>query len=701
MRCLPLQSSFLFPALATVLLLCSGGEGVSPTGEIYPPVEEGPEIPLYVGLIESYDASKEDEQLGAVGTVVGAEIALNHINAASNMLPGYSLHHNFINSPCNPYQAADATFKQVLNEPQKLGIIGAGCSPSTQRSALVSQFYNLTQISCIATSPLLANRELYRRYFQLLPPEFESAVGFYQIVTYYGWKRVGVILEDEDLFTKTFFDLRELLTNAGVDVRSFKLHHSELDTDKEEVFEFNNFEGIRIFVILSYESFAVPMLCEAYKRGLWYPQYLFLLNGWYSDGFWKADNDMSDCTAGEIEQALQHTLTVDILPNARVLGDDWSADDLDITNGEFYEAEKAHISTPSPPLNLTITNFLSQYCYDATWAFALVLNQTISDLESNDSLNKLAREEAGNRNSSDRFWIEDFEYNNSVVADQMMRNWDSVAFTGVTGHVSFVNGTRELLRIRITQYLEHESGNMMDVEVGFLEKFNKFSVGSIVDSIVWRDGEPHDGSVESVIDPIHPGVTFTFMILACFGIVFAIICLLLTFVLREKLVIKLSSPKLNYLIGFGAILLYLSVILVAIPLREGNGDLATSLCYTTPWFTAIGYSLCYGTILVKMFRTWYIFNNPIANKKQVHDWMLILMVLCFVVIDVVIMAVYTGLEASGEGATLVVNREREITITGPQEVVTHHSVYICNSIERRVTLGILYGYKGVLQVVLQ
>jgi hypothetical protein len=210
-------------------------------------------------------------------------------------------------------------------------------------------------------------------------------------VTYYGWKRVGVILEDEDLFTKTFFDLRELLTNAGVDVRSFKLHHSELDTDKEEVFEFNNFEGIRIFVILSYESFAVPMLCEAYKRGLWYPQYLFLLNGWYSDGFWKADNDMSDCTAGEIEQALQHTLTVDILPNARVLGDDWSADDLDITNGEFYEAEKAHISTPSPPLNLTITNFLSQYCYDATWAFALVLNQTISDLESNDSLNKLAR----------------------------------------------------------------------------------------------------------------------------------------------------------------------------------------------------------------------------------------------------------------------------------------------------------------------
>ena len=82
-------------------------------------------------------------------------------------------------------------------------------------------------------------------------------------------------------------------------------------------------------------------------------------------------------------------------------------------------------------------------------------------------------------------------------------------------------------------------------------------------------------------------------------------------------IIKLSSPKLNYLIGAGAILLYINIILVVIPLEKGEIKLASVLCCTTPWFTAIGYSLCYGTILVKMFRTWYIFNNPFANKKQV------------------------------------------------------------------------------------
>ena len=82
-------------------------------------------------------------------------------------------------------------------------------------------------------------------------------------------------------------------------------------------------------------------------------------------------------------------------------------------------------------------------------------------------------------------------------------------------------------------------------------------------------------------------------------------------------IIKLSAPKLNYMIGAGAILLYISIILLVVPAGEGDADLASVLCCMTPWFTAIGYSLCYGTILVKMFRTWYIFNKPAMKKKQV------------------------------------------------------------------------------------
>lgn len=50
------------------------------------------------------------------------------------------------------------------------------------------------------------------------------------------------------------------------------------------------------------------------------------------------------------------------------------------TNGEYYEAEKDFTTNPRPPLYLKSTNHLSQYCYDATWAFAIVLNKTIEGL---------------------------------------------------------------------------------------------------------------------------------------------------------------------------------------------------------------------------------------------------------------------------------------------------------------------------------
>ena len=44
--------------------------------------------------------------------------------------------------------------------------------------------------------------------------------------------------------------------------------------------------------------------------------------------------------------------------------------------------------------------------------------------------------------------------------------------------------------------------------------------------------------------------------------------------------------------------------------------------------------------------------------------MLILIVMCLVVVDVIIMLIYTGLEVYGEGASLVVNGEMEVTVSG-------------------------------------
>ena len=121
------------------------------------------------------------------------------------------------------------------------------------------------------------------------------------------------------------------------------------------------------------------------------------------------------------------------------------------------------------------------------------------------------------------------------------------------------------------------------------------------------------------------------VIQACAGIVFAIVCLVFNLSnINSRLMslcsqgrthfdfvilrlIKLASAKLNLLIVIGAIILYINTIFFVIPTTDP--DVVNVFCNLTPWLTAIGYSLCYGTILAKMARVYYIFNNPTPNKK--------------------------------------------------------------------------------------
>ena len=52
------------------------------------------------------------------------------------------------------------------------------------------------------------------------------------------------------------------------------------------------------------------------------------------------------------------------------------------------------------------------------------------------------------------------------------------------------------------------------------------------------------------------------------------------------------------------------------------------------------------------------------------DWLLALVVLLLVALDVIILVIYTSLEcAVGNGATRVVNREQEMSVTGVSHTI--------------------------------
>lgn len=62
--------------------------------------------------------------------------------------------------------------------------------------------YHAEQISCVSASNSLRNRLQFPRYFQLLSTVDTIAFGFYGVIREYGWRRIAIIVQDENVFTE-------------------------------------------------------------------------------------------------------------------------------------------------------------------------------------------------------------------------------------------------------------------------------------------------------------------------------------------------------------------------------------------------------------------------------------------------------------------------------------------------------------------
>ncbi|CAI8029905.1 Gamma-aminobutyric acid type B receptor subunit 2 [Geodia barretti] len=206
-------------------------------------------------------------------------------------------------------------------------------------------------------------------------------------------------------------------------------------------------------------------------------------------------------------------------------------------------------------------------------------------------------------------------------------------------------------------------------------------------------GIPNDGiPIEDVVT-VSVALTVVYVILATTGLVFAVGCLLFNIIFRQRRLVRLSSSNLNYLIGLGAIVLYVNVITLVIPTT--NADFAAILCNTNPWLVSVGYSLCYGTMIIKMIRVWVIFNNILELKALrwncilfniplhplLRDNLLGLFILCLTIIDVFILLLFTVTEGvrGNLGVKLTTNQELPEETIGATAEYHKYFLYVCES----------------------
>lgn len=114
---------------------------------------------------------------------------------------------------------------------------------------------------------------------------------------------------------------------------------------------------------------------------------------------------------------------------------------------------------------------------------------------------------------------------------------------------------------------------------------------------------------------------------AAFVLAVLVICMILIVLFREKPVIKRSQWHLLVVLVLGGMCMCVYVIL-------GGGAPSNTVCGARPVFVSIGYTLAFGSLLLKSLRVYLVFHSK-AVKKSVVTMARMVHYLCgFLTIDI-------------------------------------------------------------------
>ncbi|XP_005062804.1 PREDICTED: gamma-aminobutyric acid type B receptor subunit 1, partial [Ficedula albicollis] len=234
---------------------------------------------------------------------------------------------------------------------------------------------------------------------------------------------------------------------------------------------------------------------QVYKEKLYGKKYVWFLIGWYADNWFRIKDPAINCTEAEMAEAVEGHVTTEIV----MLNPENTRSISNMTSQEFIEKLQKRLGK-----NPEETGGFQEapLAYDAIWALALALNKTSQEL-----VKKGLR-------------LEDFNYNNKNITDEIYRALNSSAFEGVSGHVVFdASGSRMAWTL-----IEQLQGGVYK-KIGYYD--------STKDNLSWYNNDKWIGGSPPA-DYTKVITTFRFLsqklfisvsVLASLGIVLAVVCL--------------------------------------------------------------------------------------------------------------------------------------------------------------------------------
>ncbi|XP_052793057.1 gamma-aminobutyric acid type B receptor subunit 1-like [Mya arenaria] len=242
-------------------------------------------------------------------------------------------------------------------------LLGSACSSASESTAEVSHYYNITQLAYAASSPILSDRERFRKFFRLSAPDTTMIPTRIDIMRTFNWKKIATIHEALEFFSVSMDDFIKDVQKTDIEIIS------------QEVFVHDPFDRVknlkdrdaRIIVAGMYEDKARMVLCAAYKVGLFGPKIVWILQGWFSEVFWKQGLESISCTAEELSQVAEGVFLIRPVFNNPIE----ERGIANMTNSEFMQR---YLNHPEYSKETQSYDLIAAQCYDHIWLAALALN---------------------------------------------------------------------------------------------------------------------------------------------------------------------------------------------------------------------------------------------------------------------------------------------------------------------------------------
>jgi len=596
-----------------------------------------------------------------------AQLAVDHVNNRSDVLRDYSLELIEADGGCNVTSKATISLVTQLfhNDRQIVGIMGPSCSDSAE---VVGAMAGRSEIALISihqgSSPVLADRTTYRYSIGMASSPEYLGEALIALIKRAEWFRVAALYNREMLVDYSLFQLFERdAKSTGIEI-VFSDYSSDTFIPHQELK--NSYA--RVILAFVRPELTAKLLCVAYHNDLIYPTHQWFLSNGCSDGavnfYYTPEDKTYFCSEQEMQLAREAAIEIEL--HFDTFTDSETETISGLTEGELLEAYLE--SWQSYNQNITSPDSIYDYAalaYDAVWSMALALNSSLEILQE--------------KNLS----LSNYTYGQSAVTQVILEQFYQLDFQGVSGNISFNDKTGFTYhQVFYTEYKSNQSSRIGLYD----ERFGVLPIANSDDPPVFIE---NDFEIDTLNVELGVAVIFLLVVVIT-GVLVAFIHILNT-VYGDYKTIKASSSRLNHFAYAGCYCVLFALLMYTIVEAFSNSPEAeTVLCNFIPWLTSIGFSLVFGTVIVKTWRLYRIFLSSAKHKRRARilnkDSVLTVSVLVLVAVDVILCTVWSAVDPLEYGNKTTINVD-----SASEEVME-----FCTSDYFTVWLVILVAYKSVL-----